>query len=296
MYPFSCKYFRTWFPRSLAKAHPLPRSIQCWRNCQLVKSSFCLEGWDLHRCHFSSTVPHYCHLADCYGRGCRMGKKLLESPEVWVPGSRVAHQSSGAGTAVWEVALGRGWWAQVEEPAWTVRTAEVGTALGNGLLTCGRQSASNRSTARRGTVKISGSFLQTKHSGPDRLLVPSQSEWLEHRDGVLPLGRASAEGLLPLMAHLIPVSRVQKLAILTWISRGDSHPSDRISARAEALNDTKVATGICASPSHRNELPQQAIQEGFCSHHKLLHWQEMQLDMEQGSTQPVLPAVPRDIS
>ena len=98
---------------------------------------------------------------------------------------------------------------------WTVRSAEVGAALGNGLLTCDRQSASNRSTARRGTIKSGGLFLQTKHSGPDRLLVPSQVQSLEHRDGVLPPGRASAEGLLSLTAHLIPVSRVWKLAILT---------------------------------------------------------------------------------
>lgn len=89
----------------------------------------------------------------------------------------------------------------------------MGAALGNGLDD--RQNASNRSTARRGTLKSGGSFLQAKHSGPDRLLIPSQSESLEHRDGVLPPGGASAEGLLSLMDQLIPVPTVWKLAILS---------------------------------------------------------------------------------
>lgn len=184
----------------------------------------------------------------------------------------------------------------MEAPVWTFRSVEVGAALGNGRLTCDRQSASNRSTARRGTIKSGGLFFQTKHSGPDSLLVPSQIKSLEHRDAVLPTGRAYAEGLLSLTAHLIPASRVWKVAILTWISRDDSCPRERISTRAETLHYPKVAPGICASPSHRNEFPHQAIWKGFCSHHKSLHWQGMQLDMEQGSTQPVLPAVPRDNS
>lgn len=102
-----------------------------------------------------------------------------------------------------------------EEPVWTVTSAGVGATLGSGLLTCDRQRASNSSTARRGAVKSHGSFLQIKHFHLYRLSVPSQAESLQDRDGVLPPGRASAEGLLSLKAYLIPVTRGWKSATLT---------------------------------------------------------------------------------
>lgn len=93
---------------------------------------------------------------------------------------------------------------------WTVRSAGVGATLDSGLLTRDRQRASNSSTARRGAVKSHGSFLQIKHFCPDRLSVPSQAESLRDRAGVLPPGRASAEGLLSPTGLLDPsVQRVE---------------------------------------------------------------------------------------